>query len=543
MHFGVRVVCVVALVALATTIIAARLPGSATGIDDANIFFVYARHVSAGDGFVFNPGGERVEGFTSLLWVLIAGAATAIGGSPETPLLVLNVLLVSATVLLCLRGLSTLRAAVFLILLLSDPSFMVWHTSALMETALWSALLTTLAMAGAQPLPFRCESRALAIVSALLVLTRPEALVWVPALLALLFFARSDAATTARGLRRVGSAVVAFIGTAAALTIFRLLYFGFPLPNTFYAKVSPSLVYRLSEGIRYLTSYINSSVVVLSCAVAVGASAVHLVKVRFADARTLALTGAAACGLVVPVLTGGDHFGGFRCYQPIFPLLLLTLLNFFGHVVPAYLPAVRFTPAWRRAALGSVAVAVGTVVVLQLVTWLSLDPSAILGREFDIAAAGRRVGRRANVVFGNGRHPGIATITVGGLKYAYKGNVIDLMGLNDTRVAHNGGDRIGFRSHAAFEVRTFFELKPDVIIPLVQHSDSLSAAGRTDLFTRTVLKGLLDEPRFRDGYRLAEVRRSTGDGVVTLSGWYERTFLAQLRRAGDLEVIVDSRSD
>ena len=198
-HFGVRVACVVALVALATAIIAARLPGSATGIDDANIFFVYARHVSAGDGFVFNPGGERVEGFTSLLWVLIAGAATAVGGSPETPLLVLNVLLVSATVLLCLRGLSASWAIVFLFLLLSDPSFMVWHTSALMETALWSALLTTLAIVGAQRLPIRYESRVLTIVSALLVLTRPEALVWVPALLALLFFARSDAATTARG--------------------------------------------------------------------------------------------------------------------------------------------------------------------------------------------------------------------------------------------------------------------------------------------------------------------------------------------------------
>ena len=77
--------------------VSGKLPSPETGIDDANIF-VYARNVSAGNGFVFNQGGERVEGFTSLLWVLIASLATALNADPEGPLLILNVLLVSATV-------------------------------------------------------------------------------------------------------------------------------------------------------------------------------------------------------------------------------------------------------------------------------------------------------------------------------------------------------------------------------------------------------------------------------------------------------------
>ena len=42
------------------------------GIDDANIFFTYAENLVAGHGLVYNAGGEKVEGFTSLLWVFIS---------------------------------------------------------------------------------------------------------------------------------------------------------------------------------------------------------------------------------------------------------------------------------------------------------------------------------------------------------------------------------------------------------------------------------------------------------------------------------------
>ena len=49
--------------------------GPQVGIDDANITQVYARNIAAGHGYVYNIGGERVEGSTSLLWTLINAAA------------------------------------------------------------------------------------------------------------------------------------------------------------------------------------------------------------------------------------------------------------------------------------------------------------------------------------------------------------------------------------------------------------------------------------------------------------------------------------
>ena len=122
---------------------------------------------------------------------------------------------------------------------------------------------------------------------------------------------------------------------------------------------------------------------------------------------------------------------------------------------------------------------------------LSIDGLALLGREFEIAAAGRRLGERANIVFGGlDSRPGIATITMGGIKYAYEGDVIDLMGLNETRMAHNDEDRIGFSSHAAFEVQTFFELNPTLGCSAHSRMGRASRpAVAENVFADNVLKG------------------------------------------------------
>jgi hypothetical protein len=51
--------------------------------DDAFISFRYAAHLLRGDGLVYNVG-ERVEGYTNLLWTLLLAGAMALGFSPET---------------------------------------------------------------------------------------------------------------------------------------------------------------------------------------------------------------------------------------------------------------------------------------------------------------------------------------------------------------------------------------------------------------------------------------------------------------------------
>jgi|GEM_PF-6370263 len=45
------------------------------GIDDANIFFSYAENLANGQGLVYGDAGGRVEGFTSMLWVLTCASS------------------------------------------------------------------------------------------------------------------------------------------------------------------------------------------------------------------------------------------------------------------------------------------------------------------------------------------------------------------------------------------------------------------------------------------------------------------------------------
>jgi hypothetical protein len=539
------------LVLAATTFASQALRSPVAGIDDANIFFVYARNVAAGEGFVFNAGGERVEGFTSLLWVLISSGVVAVAGDPEPWLLGLNVLLVALAIIACLRscvlaeakgasGTSLLWGTAFLIALLLDFRFVAWNTVTLMETALWTALLTTAtvlvihARASARP------TNALAVLVPLLVLTRPEALAWVPALCGLAYLGRVDASGRARARSAVLPSLVAFATTAGIVTILRLAYFGEPLPNTYYAKVAPSVGANLREGAAYLEAYVSSGPVPLACVLAVGLSMAYLAHVRGRDHTTRTLTALAALGLIVPVLTGGDHFDGFRFYQSLYPILLLALVNTARVVLPRYVVMSRGSASLRYVGTGAVVVLLAGLVTVQLVQWTQYHRQP-LGTEFDIASAGRQQGRHLNLLFDDWRErPDVGTIVVGGLQYAYRGDVIDLMGLNNTAMAHNGGRRVGLRSHAAFEKSTFYALMPTIVLPLVQYSQDLDSAAGQRPFVDLVLKGLLQDTRFQARYRLAEVRRARPEGVGVLAAWFDREFLADLTRSADFDIRTEA---
>src|SRR5947209_11278330 len=81
---GVRVLALASLLLLAGCILQILagyshpdLSGHAWGSDDAYISYRYSQHLASGQGLVFNPG-ERVEGFSNLLYVLLLAPAAAL---------------------------------------------------------------------------------------------------------------------------------------------------------------------------------------------------------------------------------------------------------------------------------------------------------------------------------------------------------------------------------------------------------------------------------------------------------------------------------
>lgn len=504
----------------------ARLDFPKTGIDDADIFIAYGRNLAQGYGLVYNPGLERVEGFTSVLWVLLTAAAVRVSGNVEAVLLIVNVVLVSLGIaaiwLYVDRGRRPTLAGAFVVLwALSSPYFVGWTTLTLMDTGLWSFLLCV----GAAGALAGGRVWLLAAVTALLPWGRPEGLLWAPVLVlvyALSFRGGSRAAL----LRALRVPLLSYAGSVFGITAWRLLYFGYPLPNTFYAKVSPSLAYNLTQGARYLVAFVYANPLLLVALVPAISTLLFLVlraarprrEPRSVEGEPLAYLAATSVLVVVslglPVLTGGDHFGGFRFFQPPWPLLILPAVAF-ARAAPERIPS--------RARL---LVAVGLTIVTAgwaVSNWARDDSLALFDHEVDVSRQGRQIGAVLTQVFPDS--PSVGVIRAGGVRLTYGGEILDLAGINSTRMAHSQGDRYGIKNHAAFNLDVFFQDPPDLLLPSIDAWEELCARwGELYEWNDTVLKGLLSTQRFTDDYVFATITR----GEATLSAYAQRRFLDQL---------------
>jgi hypothetical protein len=510
---------------------AAILGFPSTGTDDANITFVYARNLANGDGLVFTPGYERVEGFTSAGWMLVCSAVFWLLPWREPALLAVSVALAatSAGALLALVrtffAASPLAFALAASWLIATPGFWAWTTVSLMDVALFSAvvhgmtltLVWTLLGRGGRAGPI-----GLAVCCAAAVLTRPEAMALVPGVLVVgglaLRARESDLGSAVRPLR---PAIFAFFATLLALLAFRLAYFGYALPNTYYAKVPQSRLFAAAEGFEYLSGFLLDQPLLLLLALPLIGSlwpALALLRngaaVGTQQAALFAIASVGAMGLLLPLFGGGDHMGSYRMYQPFVHLL----------VVPAIPLALRLLP--DRQGMAAV-VAVAGLVVAGF-AWQRFITHHRMGMEFAVAERGRQLGDAFNALLdGNGR-PTIGEVAAGGLGYAYRGRVVDLMGLNWTAMGHSGGDRRGFRNHSAFDPDVFWTDPPDVVNALTYPKPPSSACELVNPFRDRVLKGIWHTEQFREHYAPGTLR--TPQGII--GAFFSRDWVAKKQPDG-----------
>jgi len=522
-----------------------------TGIDDANIYFVYAKNVANGHGFVYNVGGERVEGFTSILWTLICALVFKLSSYPELILLIINILIISVGIAVTLIYLQNdflgveksqrtklLWSGIFLVLVLTSPRYIVWNTITLMENGLWSTLLlvTTIFVIKDHPSP-QAINLGFIPLSILLVLARPESMLWGVIFIGVLYIRLAFAKSPAIALKDLAPSILGFVVSITLMIWFRIQYFGYLLPNTYYAKVSPSLTYDLQQGVIYLSKYIISDPIVLISVIAVTVSGLHTIAGIFSrqipNDGSFFLPIIAGTGLLEPLITGGDHFGSFRVYQNIYPIEILCLLYFINRILPKYIKRSE-SPKWAQ--LQSKVFTFGPTLLLALVflssqiyMWNSIKPE--LDIEFNVADYGRKNGALIQKLFSPlPELPSLGVVTSGGIKYSYNGEIVDLMGLNNTLMAHNHGDRKGIKNHAAFDIPTFYELQPDIVWPrtVIENNWGYSESEIKESWeNKEGLKGLFDQPRFLEMYTYAKVSSETEKGYA-LVGWFKKALLKQL---------------
>lgn len=215
----------------------------AQGLDDAYISYRYALNLTAGEGLVFNPG-ERLEGFSNLLWVLAAALLLQVS-APENlhaAVCVLNALLAAAA-LLVFHGEMRRRAGGFA----AAAAAAAWAFYPFLWLWVGSGL-ETLAMVLLQLLVWRCLSRweegpawgLLALWLSLAVLLRADGFVLIAIVAGHFLLARQP-----------GNAWrTALLGAPAVLAIFafRLFYYRDLWPSTYYVKVTRGLFDRVLSG-------------------------------------------------------------------------------------------------------------------------------------------------------------------------------------------------------------------------------------------------------------------------------------------------------
>lgn len=350
--------------------------------DDAMISMRYARHLAQGAGLVWNLDGERVEGYTNLLWTLYMALVHLLPiPVAQTSLIILltNITLAVATIPVIIRfvralGGGPLVVAATVIGFVLNKNVMAWTTAGF-ETILltWLFLLATYRIiTEAQQ---RTPRLLTFVIIALLSLVRSDAVI-----LSVLLYA------LAMWLHRNRTLIIGYAALSLALPIahalFRALYYGDVMPNTAYLKVF-GWEGALQAGFRYFAAFAMHYPFALGFALF--GSLLTKDKVR----RALLAVVLAYMAYVISV--GGDAFPNFRFFIPILPLILV--LAFLG--VQSLIRTGWITPVQgeQLSAPRTILLAVGLSVVLSGVMMATLAPM------IDLLVAGAQSGFAINQWF------------------------------------------------------------------------------------------------------------------------------------------------
>ncbi|MCK4632122.1 MAG: hypothetical protein KAT79_02560, partial [candidate division Zixibacteria bacterium] len=210
-------------------------------IDDVFISFRYAENLTDGYGLVFNPGDSPVEGYSNFLWVLLLAFTYKLGWPTYLVAKVIGVIFTLATAGLWswffrndTRPVVWLAAPIFLIC----PITALWAVSGL-ELGLYAFLVASvvISLLGQSGLH---HSRWVYPSLVLLVLCRPEG--FIIGAVAVLLASYTDLRETTLNIKVRAFQLGTVIATTLSLMAFRVYIFGYPLPNTIYAKTGGDAV-------------------------------------------------------------------------------------------------------------------------------------------------------------------------------------------------------------------------------------------------------------------------------------------------------------
>ncbi len=301
--------------------------------DDAYITFRTVDNFVNGYGLTWNVA-ERVQTYTHPLWMFLVSAVYAVTREIFFTSLILSIVLslVAVGIVAFRMSRSVWLACAGLAVFTLSKAFIDYATSGL-ENPLAHVLLALFLLIYLDVESNPSSSPVYRLPSTVY---RERSLFWLAFLAALGMVNRSDmllfyapvmvyALVKERSLKAVGAVALGFL-PFVAWELFSLFYYGFPFPNTAYAKLTSALISRhdlMVEGLNYLRNSLRADTITL-VVTALGMVVPFLTR----EWRKLPIVAGIALYLLYVVYVGGDFMSGRFLTVSLFAAVVLLISSF-----------------------------------------------------------------------------------------------------------------------------------------------------------------------------------------------------------------------
>jgi len=450
--------------------------------DDAMISMNYARNLAGGEGLVMNPG-ERVEGFRSPLWTIsmamlhklpvaipnISLIVQIIGAL----LLIANLFIVRMIALSVSKKASHVASAAIILTAFCLP-LINWTLQGL-ETGLTVVLLNTAVLLALKAVGKHRVPLSAYIILGITTFVRLEmAMIFA---CVMLFFVLTDGVNRRKHLLSGG---LIFAGFLAFQTVCRLIYYGDPLPNSYYLTMTgyPGLL-RIIRGFLVWGDFIGGTNVILFAIPAIG------LFVWPSKKRSLLAT-VIGTQMLISIVAGGDNWEELRAANRyiavIMPLFAVLLADSLSRIVKAINKAVAASKLSRNVVTKRLSGnAFGILIILAFFSLnagkdpLSIKGLLMLAEPLNVAQNREGVERAMLIKRITAPNASVAVAQPGVMSYFSERPTVDLLGTTDSVIARQEMRRAkGLSSFRHFlpvqrkynYAHSVGTLKPDAILQL-----------------------------------------------------------------------------
>jgi arabinofuranosyltransferase len=425
--------------------------------DDAFTSLRYVKNFINGNGLVFNIG-ERVEGYTNFLWVIILSVIEKINRTFSLGLLIEDIAqYLSIFFGITIMVLTYLLSNVFIktqennaqgefvniiyrllpVFMMSASTPLIYWSSSAMETSLFVFLFLLSVLIHLKSKNEK-HNYWFVIISVLNALLRPEGIVFFIIIMSYGLYAEYLKHKDKKIIQRIFNSfnrsirieLTLFLLPILFYLIFRFIYYGYFLPNTFYAKTEFSYQF-IVRGIRYFLDF-SKAYLFYGIVLLIPFSLVLLKKV---DNRISLFFIIIFTWIVLVILIGGDVLPIHRFFIPVMPLIYilfsLSLIEIISFIVKKSL--VR--------SLSKISIAT-IIILLLIVNYGNQKEEMMIKRAYESGLV-----KKMKIYAGwieeqsrmknEGEKITVAMSTIGAFSYYSDARVIDLVGLTDSYIAHH----------------------------------------------------------------------------------------------------------